>query len=45
LVDILHHRGVVLHPVMHQAIAVFDAAKAESLRWWKPAPNAGWPEF
>ena len=33
LVDILHHRGVVLHPVMNiqEAIAVFDAAEAESL--------------
>jgi CIC family chloride channel protein len=30
---ILHHRGVVLHPVMNiqEAIAVFDAAEAESL--------------
>jgi CIC family chloride channel protein len=33
LVDILHHRDVVLHPVMNvqEAIAVFDAAEAESL--------------
>jgi CIC family chloride channel protein len=33
LVDILHHREVVLHPVMNiqEAIAVFDAAEAESL--------------
>jgi CIC family chloride channel protein len=33
LVGILHHRGVVLHPVMNiqEAIAVFDAAEAESL--------------
>jgi chloride channel protein, CIC family len=33
LVSILHHRGVVLHPVMNiqRAIAVFDAAEAESL--------------
>jgi CIC family chloride channel protein len=31
--DILHHRDVVLHPVMNiqEAIAVFDAAEAESL--------------
>jgi chloride channel protein, CIC family len=33
LVDILHHRDVVLHPVMNiqEAIAIFDAAEAESL--------------
>ena len=33
LVDIQHHRDVVLHPVMNiqEAIAVFDAAEAESL--------------
>src|SRR5258708_4346382 len=33
LVDILHHGDVVLHPVMNiqEAIAVFDAAEAESL--------------
>jgi len=33
LIDILHHREVVLHPVMNiqEAIAVFDAAEAESL--------------
>jgi CIC family chloride channel protein len=33
LIGILHHREVVLHPVMNiqQAIAVFDAAEAESL--------------
>jgi CIC family chloride channel protein len=33
LVSILHHRDVVLHPVMNiqEAIAVFDAAEAESL--------------
>ncbi len=33
LVRILHHRDVVLHPVMNiqEAIAVFDAAEAESL--------------
>jgi CIC family chloride channel protein len=33
LVGILHHRDVVLHPAMNiqQAIAVFDAAEAESL--------------
>jgi len=33
LVGILHHRNVVLHPVMNirEAIAVFDAAEAESL--------------
>ena len=33
LVGILHHRDVVLHPVMNiqEAIAVFDAAEAESL--------------
>jgi chloride channel protein, CIC family len=33
LTGILHHRDVVLHPVMNiqQAIAVFDAAEAESL--------------
>ena len=31
LIDILHHRDVVLHPVMNiqEAIAVFDAAEAE----------------
>jgi chloride channel protein, CIC family len=33
LIGILHHREVVLHPVMNiqEAIAVFDAAEAESL--------------
>jgi CIC family chloride channel protein len=33
LLDILHYRDVVLHPVMNiqEAIAVFDAAEAESL--------------
>jgi len=33
LIDILHHRGVVLHPAMNiqEAIAAFDAAEAESL--------------
>jgi chloride channel protein, CIC family len=33
LADILHHREVVLHPAMNiqEAIAVFDAAEAESL--------------
>ncbi|WP_029585596.1 chloride channel protein [Bradyrhizobium sp. URHD0069] len=33
LLDILHHRDVVLHPDMNiqEAIAVFDAAEAESL--------------
>ncbi|QDW41200.1 chloride channel protein [Bradyrhizobium sp. KBS0727] len=33
LIDFLHHREVVLHPVMNiqEAIAVFDAAEAESL--------------
>ena len=33
VIDILHHREVVLHPVMNiqEAIAVFDAAEAESL--------------
>ena len=33
VVGILHHREVVLHPVMNiqEAIAVFDAAEAESL--------------
>ena len=33
LIDILHHREVVLHPAMNiqEAIAVFDAAEAESL--------------
>jgi CIC family chloride channel protein len=33
LIDILHHRDVVLHPHMNiqEAIAVFDAAEAESL--------------
>jgi chloride channel protein, CIC family len=33
LIDILHHRDVVLHPAMNiqEAIAVFDAAEAESL--------------
>jgi CIC family chloride channel protein len=33
LIDILHHREAVLHPVMNiqEAIAVFDAAEAESL--------------
>lgn len=33
LIDILHYQNVVLHPVMNiqEAIAVFDAAEAESL--------------
>jgi CIC family chloride channel protein len=33
LIDILHHREIVLHPAMNiqEAIAVFDAAEAESL--------------
>src|SRR6201996_8977998 len=33
LIDLLHYRDVVLHPVMNiqEAIAVFDAAEAESL--------------
>lgn len=33
LAGLLHHRGVVLHPAMNirEAIAVFDAAEAESL--------------
>jgi chloride channel protein, CIC family len=33
LIDILHFQNVVLHPVMNiqEAIAVFDAAEAESL--------------
>jgi CIC family chloride channel protein len=33
LISILHHREVVLHPIMNiqEAIAVFDAAEAESL--------------
>ena len=33
LIDILHHREVVLHPAINiqEAIAVFDAAEAESL--------------
>jgi CIC family chloride channel protein len=33
LVDLLHHRDVVLYPAMNiqEAIAVFDAAEAESL--------------
>ena len=33
LIDILHHRDVVLYPTMNiqEAIAVFDAAEAESL--------------
>jgi CIC family chloride channel protein len=33
LIEILHHRDVVLHPAMNiqEAIAVFDAAEAESL--------------
>jgi CIC family chloride channel protein len=33
LIDILHYRDVVLHPVMNiqEAIAVFDAAEAETL--------------
>jgi CIC family chloride channel protein len=33
LIDILHHRDVVLHPAMNiqEAIAVFDAAEAETL--------------
>jgi CIC family chloride channel protein len=38
LVDILHFRDVVLHPVMNiqEAIAVFDAAEAESLAVVEP---------
>ena len=38
LVSILHHRDVVLHPAMNiqQAIAVFDAAEAESLAVVEP---------
>jgi CIC family chloride channel protein len=38
LVGILHHRDVVLHPVMNiqEAIAVFDAAEAESLAVVEP---------
>jgi CIC family chloride channel protein len=33
LIDLLHYRDVVLHPIMNiqEAIAVFDAAEAESL--------------
>jgi CIC family chloride channel protein len=39
LADLLHHRDVVLHPAMNirEAIAVFDAAEAESL----PVVEAG----
>ena len=38
LVSILHHRDVVLHPAMNiqEAIAVFDAAEAESLAVVEP---------
>ena len=38
LVDILHFKDVVLHPVMNiqEAIAVFDAAEAESLAVVEP---------
>ena len=38
LVGILHHRDVVLHPVMNiqEAIAVFDAAEAETLAVVEP---------
>ena len=38
LVGILHHRDVVLHPAMNiqEAIAVFDAAEAESLAVVEP---------
>src|SRR6202161_99415 len=38
LVGILHHRDVVLHPAMNiqEAIAVFDAAEAESLAVGEP---------
>jgi CIC family chloride channel protein len=38
LIDILHFRDVVLHPVMNiqEAIAVFDAAEAESLAVVEP---------
>jgi chloride channel protein, CIC family len=38
LIGILHHRDVVLHPAMNiqQAIAVFDAAEAESLAVVEP---------
>jgi CIC family chloride channel protein len=38
LVDILHFKNVVLHPVMNiqEAIAVFDAAEAESLAVVEP---------
>ena len=42
LIDILHYREVVLHPGMNiqEAIAVFDAAEAESLAWSRPAASA-----
>jgi CIC family chloride channel protein len=38
LIDILHFRDIVLHPVMNiqEAIAVFDAAEAESLAVVEP---------
>src|SRR5260370_5132402 len=38
LVDILHFKNVVLHPVMNiqEAIAVFDAAEAETLAVVEP---------
>jgi chloride channel protein, CIC family len=38
LVGLLHHRDVVLHPLMNiqEAIAVFDAAEAESLAVVEP---------
>jgi CIC family chloride channel protein len=38
LFSILHHRDVVLHPAMNirEAIAVFDAAEAESLAVVEP---------
>jgi CIC family chloride channel protein len=38
LIGILHHRDVVLHPAMNiqEAIAVFDAAEAESLAVVEP---------
>jgi CIC family chloride channel protein len=38
LFGLLHHRDVVLHPLMNiqEAIAVFDAAEAESLAVVEP---------
>ena len=38
LIGILHHREIVLHPAMNiqEAIAVFDAAEAESLAVVEP---------